>query len=169
MDTPSDATHFATTEPRRICVMRILRSLVSPAIAALLVWSAIGKTIDPLPTLKVFTDVLRFPAPTAYPAAAALIIIEFVLAGWLFSGAHRTAATFATAVFLLTGSVSILIQLLSRSRLGCGCGLPTFGLSPESGQLMGLFRNVVLIFLILIGGVSPSQDQGVLLMKGADR
>lgn len=168
MNSLADAS-LARVEPFRIAAMRVVRSALSPAIAALLIWSAVGKTLDPSPTLKVFTDVLRFPTPAAYPATTALIITEFLLAGWLFSGVRKAAATFATAVFLLTGSVSILIQLLSRSRLGCGCGLPTFGLSPESGQLLGLFRNVVLVFLILIGGVSPSQDRTVLSLKGADR
>lgn len=117
-----------------------------------LLWSAAAKTTYISPTLALFTS-RGIEQHAAQFIAWALVFIEITLACWLLSGVRTDLAGIIAGAFLVAGSLSILYQLWTKSQLSCGCGLPTFGLSPESGQLLGLTRNMILIVMVVLGSV----------------
>ncbi|MBN8599014.1 MAG: hypothetical protein J0L78_15180 [Planctomycetes bacterium] len=121
-------------------------------IGVCLLWSAMAKTVDLGPTIALLTSRgIEFRA--AQTSAWTLVFVEIALGCWLLSGIRAILAGIAAGIFLVVGSASILYQLWTKSQLSCGCGLPTFGLSPESGQLLGLIRNAILIVMVVLGSV----------------
>lgn len=117
-----------------------------------LLWSAAAKTLDLAPTVALLTS-RGFQLQIATTFAWSLVFVEITLGCWLLSGIRSDRAGIAVGIFLVIGSASILYQLWTKSQLSCGCGLPTFGLSPESGQLLGLIRNMILIVMGVLGSL----------------
>jgi len=117
-----------------------------------LLWSAAAKTLDLAPTAALFTS-RGIEQQFALLLTWTLVFVELALGCWLLSGIRSDLAGITAGIFLVIGSTSILYQLWTKSQLSCGCGLPTFGLSPESGQLLGLIRNAILIAMVVLGSV----------------
>lgn len=124
-----------------------------------LLWSAAAKIIDISPTVALFTS-RGVEQLSARSFSWLLVFIEIALACWILSGIRTDLAGIAAGLFLVAGSLSILYQLWTKSQMSCGCGLPTFGLSPESGQLLGLIRNMLLIVMVVLGSL-PSGASSV--------
>ncbi|MBS0189479.1 MAG: hypothetical protein JSS51_15555 [Planctomycetes bacterium] len=131
---------------------KLAASSIPVLIGICFLWSASGKTADIVSTVALFTS--RGSSQTLGTVAAwNLVFFELALGSWLISGVRAELAAITAGLFLVFASASILYQLWTKSQLSCGCGLPTFGLSPESGQLLGLVRNSVLIVLVVLSSV----------------
>ena len=109
--------------------------------------SVVGKLLGPAPTLAVLTDLWGLPPIAARVAFVALIVVESALALGLVLSRRTVLVHALSTAFLLAVSVSVVRQLAEGSSLGCGCGLPTGGLSPQAGAWLALSKNTALVAL----------------------
>ena len=114
------------------------------------------KTASADSLVAVLEQVLHVPIALTAPTAAGIVLFEFFISGWLICGYRTSLASIVAAGFLVLANCVLVLQIFSHSKLGCGCGLPAFGISPESGQVLGLVRNCVLILALIYGGSTSS-------------
>lgn len=121
------------------------KSAIALALALLLAISGSMKVIDPLESIRAIEQLLRLDLPTRVLLWSLLIGVEFVLAGWLLSGARRRGALFATLAFLGFVTAALVKLMAVGPGVGCGCGLPSLGLEGRSAQWLALTRNLLMI------------------------
>ncbi|MBN8597534.1 MAG: hypothetical protein J0L78_07665 [Planctomycetes bacterium] len=132
----------------------LTQNAATALVAVAFIWAAVAKAIEPESLVSVLETAGRLSRVTAERLALAVVLFEFCLSGWILSGVARRAASLTATGFLLGASSFMVFLMYSESRSGCGCGLPTFGLSPKTGQLLGIVRNAFLIAMSLYGGRS---------------
>ena len=116
-------------------------------VIGVLLMSLVGKFRAPADTLQVLSSVWHLSG--AAIVFGVICAVEAALVTALCFAPLRRLAFLLTALTVSVFSVSILLQLLQGSSLGCGCGLGGNGLSPQVSQLIGLLRNVLLLILCL--------------------
>lgn len=111
--------------------------------------SALGKAINPDPTIDVLRDLLDASNRGLFGVFGILPLIEFGVAASL---AVQTGRRFGliTAGLLLVAFSAVLIKR-GIGNESCGCGLPGLGSVLGSEMWTGLLRNVVLVVLVVLG------------------
>ena len=92
------------------------------AFATLLLATGVGKALDVPGFVEVTREYDLLPSFLEWPAALFLIVAEFIISAWLFSGRRLGQAALATIALHLTFSIWVAITLIRGVEVSnCGC------------------------------------------------
>lgn len=124
--------------------------------------SVVAKLSSPRPTLDVISVIWGLERHAAIFFAFLIGVESFVTIALLLLRNHFSLM--AATVFIVMVSASIVRQLILRSELPCGCGLPVSVWGTVGDHWLGMARNSALIFVFVSHLVrSPMEKKHVLL------
>jgi uncharacterized membrane protein YphA (DoxX/SURF4 family) len=125
------------------------------ALAAVLLWAAVPKLLDPTTFATDISNYRLVPDSWAGPLAIMLPVLELVIAGALLAGVEARGAALIAGGMLVVFSVAMGQAMARGIDLECGC----FGTTTESAVGWdSIARNVFLI--ALAGMIAYAPDVG---------
>lgn len=132
--------------------------------AVVLVIAGVGKSVNPTSTFEAFHALLGLGGRGVALMTGLLVLVELVLAAWLFSGRGRRPAIASAGLFLAVVSAALVVFAVQGREVPCGCGLPLRRMTPAAEYAFGLARNGLLLALLLAawrcegGRVLPQEE-----------
>jgi uncharacterized membrane protein len=134
----STITQPAASRP----ILRTARFLLRLAIAALFLFAAITKLVDPSSFAQQIANYQLTPWPATAVLSVFLPALELCVGGCLLLGRWENGALAWVAILLIIFSGALLSAIVRGLSIDCGC----FGRSIENtGTLWPLIRNLVLL------------------------
>jgi len=130
-----------------------LESFASAVTGVVFLGAALGKTLDPIDTVKSLRIAIGVRPALVSAAFYALIGFEILLASMLLAGVARRALMMVAATALIAFIAWMLWLYAVSSDSGCGCGLWNFGGVP--GLVLGIVQNLALLTLIIFAVKQP--------------
>jgi uncharacterized membrane protein len=131
-----------TQPPASRQILRTARFLLRLAIAALFLFAAITKLVDPSSFAQQIANYQLTPWPATAVLSVFLPALELCVGGCLLLGRWENGALAWVAILLIIFSGALLSAIVRGLSIDCGC----FGRSIENtGTLWPLIRNLVLL------------------------
>jgi uncharacterized membrane protein YphA (DoxX/SURF4 family) len=133
----------AVTEPIRARpVLRISRLVLRTLVAALFLFAAFTKLIDPSAFAQQIANYQLTPWPVTAGLALFLPALELCVGICLLVGCWESGALVWTTILLITFSIALVTAIARGLSIDCGC----FGRSVENtGTIWPLVRNLALL------------------------
>ena len=141
-------------------------AMLLATVGAVFAVEALAKSINPISTLEILQGPIGLTPAVSEVAVVALVGAEFLVASLLIAGLLPRATALVTGAFLLAASALIVHLWVSKSTLGCGCGLTFDRGSVFGDRVVPLARNALLILCLGLGlflrqPLNPPNQEGV--------
>ncbi len=140
-------------EKRGMPLSKGLRLAARIVVAAVFLWAAVLKIVDPLGFARDISGFRLFPAWAAFLIALALPWLEALCAIFLVFGPWRR--TSAILIALMLAGFIILTGLTMARGIDTNCGC--FGVQSHKADWGLILQDTGLLFLTVAAGIAPSR------------